>query len=141
MVISTFCTHLRTRRIFSISRIFAFFFCSFPRFRSRVINSNKKFGSKVFVYNYLLFSSISLFPSFDLFDSTLSIKTFRDIFDESSIPCDTKSTSTFFAVFHLDLSYRTPSIDNFSKFATMAYLVDVEDPHAESIDPRKSTSE
>lgn len=32
MVISTFCTHLRTRRIFSISRIFAFFFAPFHVF-------------------------------------------------------------------------------------------------------------
>lgn len=46
--------------------------------------------------------------------------------------------STFFTVFHLDLSYRILSIE---KFATMAYLVDVEDRHTESIDPRKSTSE
>lgn len=75
-----------------------FLACFFRRFRSRVINSNKKFGSKVFVFNYWLFSSISLFPSFDLFDSTLSIKTFRDIFDELSIPWDTKST--FDVVFH-----------------------------------------
>lgn len=106
------------------SRSPGFLACFFPRFRSRVVNSNKKFWSKVFVFNYWFFSSISLFASFDLFDSTLliiiSIKTFRDIFDELSIPCDTKSTSDFvfdttFNLFHC-FSPRSFLPDSFDSF-------------------------
>lgn len=37
------------------SRSPGFLACFFPRFRSRVVNSNKTFGSKVFVFNYWLF--------------------------------------------------------------------------------------